>query len=256
MIIIKRLQYRFFILLFFVGTSFTSLTQSKKEQIDGLNQTIDSIQKANFIKSEILGDSISFLNESLQISNQWIGVLEKDVFELEQIQKVTQKSIDSIKSIMANNKCLSLNTTTFYAGNYYYDSQIKEGPNGSLNIYADGKGNNYFSIDYVKGEPSYNMGTLSGVIRIYNNIGVFTATLQTNEESDSGSSDINKDVCIIEFNFDENGVNITQRSFDIECWFGGNVNVGGYYYKTDSENKVQDFKDFFQSTDDWEIQGK
>jgi hypothetical protein len=243
-----------FIFLAILFVSPLGHAQSKKEQIVELNEKTDSIQKANSLQSEIYKDSIFSLKESLKIANQRITNLDKEIYQLRQIQKTTQKSLDSIKTNMATSKTLRLNTSIQYTGNYQYDSQIEEGPSGSLNIYADGKGNNYFTIDYVKGAPSYNMGTLSGIIRIYKNVGVFTAILQNDEESDSGSLDVDEDVCIIEFHFDEYGVNINQRSTDSDCWFGGNVNVGAYYNKSNSENKSQDFTGFFQSTDNWEIQ--
>ena len=229
-------------------------SQSKKEQIVELNEKTDSIQKANSLQSKIYKDSIFSLKESLKIANKRFTNLDKEINQLRQIEKTTQKSLDSIKTILATSKTLRLNTSIQYAGNYEYDSQIEDGARGSLNIYADGKGENYFTIDYVRGAPSYNMGTLSGIIRIYKNVGVFTAILQNEEESNSGSLDVDEDACIIEFHFDDNGVNITQRSTDSDCWFGGNVNVGAYYNKLNSVNKSQDFKDFFQSTDNWEIQ--
>jgi len=117
---------------------------------------------------------------------------------------------------------LPLVTNSKYAGNYSFDNV---NGSGALQMYFDGKEEYYFYLEYIKGPPSYNMGTLEGIMKIYGNTGVFNASLS------------DETTCQITFVFDESGVFINQLSDDFACGFGGNVIISNKFFKEDSENK-------------------
>ena len=239
--------------LFLVEFTFS---QSKKEQIERLSFQIDSLTE---IVNQLNANLIQLKNEKNQFTEEIVKLkkdnlsINKDLLDRESsletmksthLKKVQETNLlkDSFQIIYDNNKIIPLLKSATYAGSYSFE--YEKGPTGSLHLYFDGNEDYYFYLDFVKGPPSFNMGTLEGIMKIYGNTGVFTSSIYGG------------DLCKIFFVFDENGVFIKQYSDDSACGFGGNVIIQEYYIKIDSENtRIQPSENasgsFIKSTNKW-----
>jgi hypothetical protein len=234
------------ILLLTIIISFVqfAFSQSKKElieqltfQIDSLNAVIkkqnDNIFQLQTERNQLVEDksliekqkaSAENDNASLKnILNERDSTIKSLNTTLQNKEKETYVLKDSLQLLYSNNAVLPILKSATYAGKYSFE--YDNGAAGSLQMYFDGKEDYYFYLDYVKGSPSYNMGTLEGIMKIYGNIGVFNASLY------------DSDVCKIIFLFDENGVFIKQYTDDLSCGFGNNVFISEYYIKDNDENR-------------------
>jgi hypothetical protein len=223
-------------------TAFISLiqiafAQSKKEQIERLTFQVDSlngvVNQLNTTISEAKKEKLKLAEEKKRLEKD-NSMVKNDLTDreskinslnttLQKKEKEASALKDSLRQVYTKNKVLPLLKSALHDGTYSFE--YDNGPAGSLQMYFDGKEDYYFYLDYVKGPPSYNMGTLEGTMKIYGNIGVFNASL--NED----------DLCKIIFVFDEYGVFIKQYSDDVFCGFGGNVVITQYFFKDNSENK-------------------
>jgi hypothetical protein len=241
-------------IIFFL--SFTSFSQSKKEQIEILTNRVDSLNqvlglerssnqnKINEINSGVtklegqiatLSGNLTTLNKELQDSKDDILKKQKEIVENQrtisnmsmQIHKKEKEFVklrDSIKHIYECNKMLTLVKTDVFAGHYSFE--YTNGPLGYLQVYFNGKEDYYFDLAYNVGPPNYHEGSIQGVIKIYGNIGVFNGTLNIEGE----------DYCKIVFVFTEEGVMIVQNTSGFSCGFGVNQDATNFYYKNNSQN--------------------
>lgn len=234
------------ILLLTIIISFVqfAFSQSKKELIEQLTFQIDSLngvinqQENSLLKVESQNNQL--VEEKSNLEKQKASA-EKDIAGLKNIlnerdstikslyttlqikEKETTLLSDSLRLLHSYNLVLPMVKSQIFAGEYSFE--YDNGAAGSLQMYFDGKEDYYFYLDYVKGPPSYNMGSLEGVMKIYGNIGVFNASLY------------DSDLCKIIFLFDENAVFIKQYTDDTACGFGHNVFISEYYIKDNTENK-------------------
>jgi hypothetical protein len=237
--------------------------QSKKEQIELLTNRVDSlngvVNQLRFNLGQLENRNNKLMEEKILLENEKSfterenNKLKKNILardssinslKITNNERVKELSglRDSLNRIFNSNKLVPLVKSVIFAGNYSFE--FENGPTGSLKMYFDGKDEYYFYLDYVKGPPSYNMGTIEGIMKIFDNIGVFNATI----------SDDN--ACKIIFVFDENGVFVKQYSDDSSCGFGANVFISEYYSKDNSENnKIIPSENasgtFMKSTNKW-----
>ncbi|MFN5910646.1 MAG: hypothetical protein ACK45H_04840 [Bacteroidota bacterium] len=231
-------------------------SQSKKEQIERLTFQVDSlngvVNQQNATISEAQKEKLKLAEEKKRLEKD-NSVVKNDLTDrestiknlnatLQKKEKETNALRDSLRQVYTKNKVLPMLKSAIYAGNYSFE--YDNGPAGSLQMYFDGKEDYYFYLDYVKGPPSYNMGTLEGIMKIYGNRGVFNASINEG------------DTCKIIFDFDENGVFIKQYSDDTACGFGHNVFISEYYIKDYSENnRIQPSENgsgiYTESTNQW-----
>jgi hypothetical protein len=220
--------------LFFVQFA---IGQSKKEQIINLTLKVDSLKaivsqlNANLSQlqnqqNKLYDDNNLLVRENSSAKNN-LNERESTITNLNASLLKKENEItglkDSLDLVYSNNQILPLIKSSTYAGEYSFE--FEDGPAGFLQLYFDGKEDYYFLLEYVKGPPSYNMGTLEGIMKIYGNIGVFAAKMY------------DVDFCKVVFVFDDNGVHVKQYTSDSDCGFGGNVYINQYYYQNNTENK-------------------
>jgi len=244
-------------LIFLILSNFC-FSQSKKEKIAMLTDKIDSTINACNIKSSSLNDSIKFLQRDI--------ILEKDKqiqlsFELQKKseiiddmlahQKKRTKSLDSLISIVKENKILLLETENKFIGSYSvsYGNGMGGSSSGSLDFFSNNNGVYYFNLEYNVGAPSFNFGYLTGSFKIFGDKGVYYANLDN--ESITSTTEQEGTICKIIFIFDESGVFINQLSSDSACYFGFNVSVNDYFVKTNSINKRFDVSKIIPSLNTW-----
>ncbi|MEY3501577.1 MAG: hypothetical protein RL308_3250 [Bacteroidota bacterium] len=241
------------ITIFLLLSNFT-FSQKKKEQIQILSERIDSINNANFLTVNTLKDSIKLLQYEKDILNRSGSKLNLELKQSMNRESNLQVSLDSLSEIMKKGKVLTLETRNKFVGTYefeYGDGNEEDEFDriGSLQLFSKNDGIYFFSIEYNIGAPSYNMGSIIGSFKVFNNIGVFYANVNAEYEPDIDDSEI--EYCKIVFIFDENGVYVHQYSSDIGCGFGGNVSVNDYFYKTNSNNEIFDISERIPSLDKW-----
>ena len=230
--------------------------QSKKEQINILTIKVDSLNRvlsqlnSNITqlqnqKNQLSDEKNLFVKENSSLINNLnereSTITNLNVSLLKKENEITSLK-DSLDLVYSNNQLLPLIKSSTYAGEYSFE--YEDGPTGFLQLYFDGKEDYYFLLEYVKGPPSYNMGTLEGIMKVYGNIGVFDAQMY------------GQDACKIAFVFDSNGVFIRQYPEGEECGFGGNVYITQHYYKNNSDNNsiqpsVNSSGTFTKSTNRW-----
>ena len=211
--------------------------QSKKEQINILTIKVDSL---NRVLSQLNSNITQLQNQKNQLSDEKNLFVKENSSLINNLNErestITNLNVsllkkeneitglkDSLDLVYSNNQILPLIKSSTYAGEYSFE--YKDGPTGFLQLYFDGKEDYYFLLEYVKGPPSYNMGTLEGIMKVYGNIGVFAANMY------------DVDFCKVVFVFDDNGVHVEQYTSDSDCGFGGNVYINQYYYQNNTENK-------------------
>lgn len=120
--------------------------------------------------------------------------------------------------------------TTKYSGVYSYGANVGKGRIGTISIYPETDSTILFYIDLNGGEPSYNMGSLYGRVKISNDTGIFYSKY---DFSDTG--------CKRRFNFTKNSLKIETLDDQYDCGFGNGV-IGDGEYK----RKTYTTKDFFE----------
>jgi hypothetical protein len=248
-----------FSILLFTNLSFA---QSKKEQIAELSQKLDSIANVLNTYTKLLKEKDSILMELNVQKSKTEHALKTVTQEKEKLIKENNAQKQSLEKLNeengrkeANLKALKMKmdsislktesslifpqtTTDTYAGSYSFE--YENGPQGSLDLYFK-NGLYYFNLEYVKGPPSYNMGTLTGQMKLFGNHGVLSAKLYDEAE------------CKIVFLFDDYGVHVKQQTSDSDCGFGFGVIINEYYFKDTSENNPIDLSEgeLIKSTNRW-----
>jgi hypothetical protein len=231
-----------------------SYSQNKKEQITYLTEKLDSTENVCKTRIDLLRDSIVLLQGQKTNLLSQEEQMKNEIARMKKQLSSVQKSMDSISKIYSNSKSLPLETNNKFVGSYEF--AIGEGNEedeysrmGSLQLYSNGDGKYYFTLDYNIGAPSYNMGTLTGSFLVYGDKGVFYANV--NSYFDEGETINEEDLCRVVFMFDENGVFVNQMSSDMACGFGSNVIVQDYFIRENTINKKIDLKDVVHSTNKW-----
>jgi hypothetical protein len=220
--------------------------QSKKEQIELLTNRVDSlngeVNQLRFNLGQLENRNNKLMEEKILLENDKSfterennklkkNILARDssinslkITNNERVKELSELR-DSLNRIFnSNNKVLTLLKSSLYAGTYSF--KYKNGSSGWLQLYFDGNEDYYFHLEYIIGPPSYNMGFLDGIVKIYGNTAVFNANL----------NDYDGEECKIALTFDENGVFLKQYSFDFVCGFGAIGTISDYFYKDNSEN--------------------
>jgi hypothetical protein len=124
-----------------------------------------------------------------------------------------------------------------YAGTYSYGQDDEESCSGIILIYPDTDNTLLFYVDVCRGEPSYNMGSLYGSVKIINDSGVF---YKKSDFSDIG--------CKWKFEFSKNNLSIKTIDSQCDCGFGNAVFVDGEYKKNSDT-----IPDYFENMDSKKI---
>lgn len=101
-----------------------------------------------------------------------------------------------------------------FTGTYVMDPGDKAG--GTLMVIQMPDNKLQFDLECNRGAPSYNSGEASGTIAVKNATAIFRTTEFGGE-------------CKIRFEFQKNGVVITQTGSDADCGFGFGVRCDGKY---------------------------
>jgi hypothetical protein len=239
-----------------------SFAQSRKEQIAELSQKLDSITSVLNTYTKLLNEKDALVKElnvqkskteqalktvtqekeKLQMENnshsQSVTKLNEENVRKDANLKALKSKMDSLLAKNSNALILGQTTSDIYAGSYSFE--YENGPQGSIDLYFK-NGLYYFNLEYVKGPPSYNMGSLTGQMKLFGNLGVLSAKMYEDAE------------CKIVFLFDDNGVFIHQLTSDSDCGFGYNVSIHEYYFKDTTENRPIDLSDgeLIKSTNRW-----
>ncbi len=126
---------------------------------------------------------------------------------------------DSTDSDSANAN--SSNKNMSIGGIYGFGSNPEVEAVGSLMVYPESDTTFLFALDFTRGAPSYNMGSIYSRAHLRNE----TWTYNHNEPYEA-------DACAIDFMFSEKFVQIVTR--ETGCGFGANVIVDHVYDRTSS----------------------
>ncbi len=108
-----------------------------------------------------------------------------------------------------------------YSGVYSYGDNPESGPNGDLRIYPLTDTSVMFYLYKCVGPPSYNLGSIDGVITIEKNIGKFNAIWDVLD-------------CELTFLFSSGKIIVITDENSCDCGFGHSVYADGTYFLKDS----------------------
>jgi hypothetical protein len=118
--------------------------------------------------------------------------------------------------------------TSKYAGQYEYGHNVEKERIGYLLIFPESDSTVLFYMDLNRGAPSYNMGSLYGRIKIFND----TATFFTKFDS------LGKG-CEFSFHFTSIKIDIITINGRDDCYFGYGVYADGHFKK--KSNKINEY---------------
>lgn len=108
-----------------------------------------------------------------------------------------------------------------YAGIYSYGDNQEDEPNGNLSVYPLTDTSVIFYLFKSIGPPSYNLGSIEGVITIKKNIGKFKALREVFD-------------CELTFLFSSGTIIVKTDENICECGFGHSVYADGTYFRKNS----------------------